>query len=157
MINLRIRQHGFRLLGLLAMSMFILPTAQADLMMMARAPQGFPEAMSKLQEQILDKGYVVSRVQRVDIGLTKSGYKTDKYRVVFFGKPDEIRQLTARYPDLQAFLPLKISIFAEGADTILVAANPRHLSRAGDQQLAKVIARWEQDIGAIFTKMRQEE
>lgn len=130
---------------------------RADLMIMVRTHQGFPEAMSKLQEIIRKKGYTISRVQRVDIGLTKSGYKTDKYRVVFFGRPEEIRQLVSRHPDLAAFLPLKISIFAEGNDTILVTANPQHLKRAGGKQLHAVIRRWEKDIGEIFANMREEE
>lgn len=128
--------------------------ASADNMMMARTSQTFPEAMAELQEQIRAVGYTVSRVQRVDIGLTKSGYKTDKYRVVFYGKPEEIRKLTQRYPDLTAYLPLKISIFAEGSDTILVTSNPQHLLKAGDKDLVKVINRWEKDLVAILHKMR---
>lgn len=138
--------------------LLVLPVlARADLMLMVRTHQTFPEAMSKLQEVIKGAGYTISRVQRVDIGLTKSGYKTDKYRVVFFGRPDEIRQLTSRYPDLMAFLPLKVSIFAEGNDTILVTANPQHLKRAGDARLQEVINRWERDLGRIFASMREDE
>ena len=129
--------------------------ARADNMMMARTTQTFPEAMAELQNQIRSKGYVVSRVQRVDIGLTKSGYKTDKYRVVFYGKPDEIRQLSQTHPELTAYLPLKISIFAEDRDTILVTANPKHLNKAGDAALAKIVNRWEQDLVDIFRQMRE--
>lgn len=129
--------------------------ALADNMMMARTTQTFPEAMSELQELILAKGYVVSRVQRVDIGLTTSGYKTDKYRVVFYGKPEEIRQLSQHYPELTPYLPLKISIFAEDKDTILVTANPQHLNKGGNDELAKVINRWEADLVEIFRKMRE--
>lgn len=127
--------------------------ASADNMMMARTTQTFPEAMAELQEQIKAQGYVVSRVQRVDIGLTKSGYKTDKYRVVFYGKPEQIRKLSRRYPQLTAYLPLKISIFAEDRDTILVSANPQHLKKTGDAHLAKIIDAWEKDMAAIFRKM----
>jgi len=135
--------------------MFFSLAAQADNMMMARTTQTFPEAMSELQEQIRLKGYVVSRVQRVDIGLTQSGYKTDKYRVVFYGKPDETRKLCQRYPELTAYLPLKISIFAEERDTILVTANPQHLSKAGDRELARAIDQWEKDLVDIFRNMRE--
>lgn len=135
--------------------MFFSLAVQADNMMMARTTQTFPEAMAELQNQIRSKGYVVSRVQRVDIGLTKSGYKTDKYRVVFYGKPDEIRKLSQRYPELTAYLPLKISIFAEDRDTILVTANPQHLSKAGDKGLARAINQWEKDLVDIFREMRE--
>lgn len=131
------------------------PTVRADNMLMVRTTQTFPEAMAELQNLIRARGYVVSRVQRVDIGLTKSGYKTDKYRVVFYGKPDEIRKLSRRYPELTAYLPLKISIFAEDKDTILVTANPQHLKKAGDAELAKAIDAWERDLVIIFRQMRE--
>lgn len=128
----------------------------ADNMMMVRTTQTFPEAMAELQNLIRKQGYTVSRVQRVDIGLTKSGYKTDKYRVVFYGKPEQIRELSRRYPDLVAYLPLKISIFAEDRDTILVSANPQHLKRAGDAKLSKIIDVWEQDLAAIFRTLGEQ-
>ena len=135
-------------------ALIVASPVMGDTMIMARTGLTFPEAMAELQAQIRAKGYTVSRVQRVDIGLTKSGYKTDKYRVVFYGKPEEIRMLSQRYPDLSAYLPLKISIFAEGTDTIMVTANPQHLQRAGDSEFAKVIYRWEKDLLAIFAKMQ---
>lgn len=138
----------FGILAILAVK-----SAAADSMLMVRTTQSFPEAMAELQNQIRAQGYVVSRVQRVDIGLTKSGYKTDKYRVVFYGKPDEIRLLSQHYPQLTAYLPLKISIFAEGNDTILVSANPQHLKKAGDAKLAGIIDGWERDLATIFQKL----
>ena len=65
----------------------------ADELIMARSTEDFPETMLMLQNVIKKQGYIPSRVPRVDIGLTKSGYKTDKYRVVFFGKADEIKKI----------------------------------------------------------------
>ena len=142
---------------LLAGSLLLSQPAFAVHMLMARTSQSFPEAMSKLQEVIRTKGYVISRVQRVDIGLTKSGYKTDKYRVVFYGVPEEIARLSQQYPELIPYLPMKISIFAEGKDTILVTANPQHLKKAGDKALAQAINKWERDLVDIFARMREEE
>ena len=62
--------------------------------MMVRSSEAFPEAMSVLQANIIKQGFTISRVQRVDVGLSAKGYKTDKYRVVFFGKGDEIQTLS---------------------------------------------------------------
>ena len=58
----------------------------ADDLLMVRTQQTFPEAMLTLQTSVKDHGYEVTRVQRIDIGLTGMGYKTDKYRIVFVGK-----------------------------------------------------------------------
>ena len=79
------------------------------------------------------------------------GYKTDKYRVVFAGKIDEIRQLTAKSPELTPYLPPKVSIFAEGDQTILVTINPRiYAEIAGDAIDPVIFDRWESDLRSIF-------
>lgn len=150
------KSHLIRGVFLLA-GLFLSQAAFAANMLMVRTPQSFPEAMLKLQEVISSKGYVVSRVQRVDIGLTSSGYQTDKYRIVFYGIPEEIARLSQKYPVLIPYLPLKISIFAEGKDTILVTANPQHLIKADGAELARAIEKWERDLVAIFAEMREEE
>lgn len=125
---------------------------------MVRSPQPFPEAMSALQEKIADKGYQLSRVQRVDIGLTASGYRTDKYRIVFFGKLDEIRDISQRHATLVPYLPLKIAIFAEGDETILLASSFAHLrSFYPDKDLQADFNRWEKDIDEILEQVRTAE
>jgi len=67
-----------------------------DELLMARSQLAFPEAMQQLQESIKGYGYTVSRVQRVDVGLTTMGYQTDKYRVVFFAKYPQMKEMAAR-------------------------------------------------------------
>lgn len=130
----------------------LLPAALvAEEMIMIRSLLPFPEAMLALQESIAAHGYTVSRVQRIDIGLTGMGYKTDKYRVVFAGKIDEIRELTSKSPELTPYLPPKVSIFAEGEQTILVTINPRiYAEIAGDKIDPVIFDRWESDLRSIF-------
>ena len=135
------------LLGLLLLPA-LLP---AEEMIMIRSMLPFPEAMLALQESIAAHGYTVSRVQRIDVGLTGMGYKTDKYRIVFAGKIDEIRQLTSISPELTPYLPPKVSIFAEGEQTILVTINPRiYAEIAGDAIDPVIFDRWESDLRSIF-------
>jgi uncharacterized protein (DUF302 family) len=128
---------------------------QAEDLMMLRSTQPFPETMSTLQNVIKQHGYVVSRVQRVDIGLTNMGYKTDKYRVVFFGKHEELEQLTDTYPELAAYLPLKIAIFSEETETLLVTTDPIKFSEMfPDEALKKHFKQWSEDTGSIFNQIR---
>ena len=139
-----------QLIAMVLLTMFALG-AQAEDLLMARSTQEFPEAMLALQESIARQGYVVSRVQRVDIGLQAMGYKTDKYRVVFFGKPDEIRKLAEEHPELIPYLPPKISIFAEQDDTVMVTVNPQQLKDFfPDPELAPVFEQWERDLRVIL-------
>lgn len=131
-------------------------SAAADDLLLARISRPFPETMNDLQAAIRDKGYVVSRVQRVDIGLTASGFPTAEYRVVFFGRADEIRSLAAAHPELIPYLPLNIVVLAEGDDTLVVTIHPRMLAELfDDSELRPQFARWEQDIQGILAELRR--
>ena len=130
----------------------------ADGLVMVRTSLKFPEAMLALQDSISEHGYTVSRVQRVDIGLTGMGYKTDKYRIVFAGKYDEIREICDKVPELVAYMPPKISIFAEGDQTILVTAHPSlYAGIAGDRLDPVIFDRWESDLQSILHDVRTAE
>jgi len=120
-------------------------------LIMARSHEKFPEAMLTLQTSIKEHGYKVVRVQRIDIGLTGMGFKTDKYRVVFVGKKDEIQYLTKKYPDLTPYMPPKVSIFAEEGDTVVVTVNPSVYKEMVDDEEDKLIFdRWENDVYSVF-------
>jgi len=143
-----------RLTGLILCAVMLMQLPQlaiAEDMIMTRSVLDFPEAMLALQESIAAHGYTVSRVQRIDVGLTGMGYKTDKYRIVFAGKIAEIRELTDKAPQLTPYLPPKIAIFAEGDQTILVTINPKlYADIAGDAIEPVFFDRWESDLRSIF-------
>ena len=125
-------------------------------LLVVRSKQAFPEAMLALQAAINKHGYKVARVQHVDIGLTKAGYKTDKYRIVFFGRSDEVRKLSTKYPDLIPFLPQSFSIFAEEDQTLVVTMNPTFLSlRYKQPELTAIFERWSKDVQAILADLRK--
>ncbi len=125
--------------------------AFAGELLMVRVKQAFPEAMTDLQNAIIKRGYKIARVQRVDIGLTTANYKTDLYRVVFFGKADEMDHVSRVHPDFVVFLPLNVSIFAEDGQTLLVAVDPDQLAEMyPDPNLKVYLKRWKVDIEAIL-------
>jgi uncharacterized protein (DUF302 family) len=132
------------------LTLFAVP-AGADELLMVRVERPFDDAISDLQVAIQDHGYRVARIQRVDVGLASGGYKTAEYRLVFFGKPQEMRALEDRHPELLPYLPLKIVIFAEGDSTLALAYNPALLqSFFKNDALADLMRRWEKDIRAIL-------
>jgi len=142
-------------LSLAAVVLFWARSGLAEELLMARSPRAFPEAMLTLQESIGDHGYTLSRVQRVDIGLTSSGFETDKYRVVFFGKPGEIRRLTGDYPQLIPYLPMKMTLFAEGDETVVVAADPTVFEAlVPGRSLRYLFQRWKSDIASMMDDLR---
>ncbi|MDD5241306.1 MAG: DUF302 domain-containing protein [Sulfuricella sp.] len=130
--------------------------ACADQLLMIRSSLPFPEAMLALQNAITTRGYKVTRVQNVDQGLSKTGYQTDNYKVVFYGKPEEVAQLAARHPELIPYLPLNVAIFAERNSTLLVTSRPGIL--AGffpDPELSATFARWEHDLNEIVNEVQE--
>lgn len=140
---------------MLALSTVSVVASESDGLILHRSIQNFPEAMLALQTSIGEHGYTVSRVQRVDIGLTKSGYKTDKYRIVFFGKSSEIRAVKQSQPQLIPYLPLKIVIFSENNETLLVASNMTQFSTLADNENTKdLLQRWNNDIQSIFSEVK---
>lgn len=139
------------LLGLVGQSL-------ADELVMLRVARPFPEAMNILQNQIRAQGYTVSRVQRVDVGLTSSGYKTAEYRLVFFGKEQELRTLSARHPDLIPYYPLTIVVIAEEDETLLLTTNPLKLMEFFNYPgLDAQFSQWERDIRSIMGSMLKPE
>ena len=147
----------YLVLCLLALFSFIQPVSAVDTgeMIMARSSESFPEAMAQLQQSIRDQGYELSRVQRVDVGLTAKGYKTDKYRIVFLGKGEEIQDIASRFPQLIPSLPLKIAIFAEGDHTLLITANPGVYRDMFDiPELTPVFERWQSDLISILNAVQ---
>ncbi|MDP2031181.1 MAG: DUF302 domain-containing protein [Thiobacillus sp.] len=141
--------------GVLTLACLSAPAA-ADGLIMVRTDKSFPEAMTSLQSAISSRGYTITRLQQVNENLERREYKSDMYRVVYFGKYEEVKQLTAAHPELIAFLPLSITIFAEGEQSIMVASHPQTISAFyPDAALKPVFDRWENDIEAIMDEVRE--
>ncbi|MHB8535352.1 MAG: DUF302 domain-containing protein [Sulfuricaulis sp.] len=127
------------------------PMAHADELLMVRAERPFTDAINNLEIAIQDHGYQIAHIQRVDVGLASGGFKTAEYRLVFFGKPEEMREIEKRYPQLLPYLPLKIVIFAEGDSTLALAYNPAILQTFFKADaLQPRLRHWEKDIREIL-------
>jgi uncharacterized protein (DUF302 family) len=145
-----------KILGIALMLCLVSPAA-ADGLFMVRMNTAFPEAMTLLQSAISSRGYTITRLQQVNENLQRREFKSDMYRVVYFGKLEEVRQVTAAHPELIPFLPLNITIFAEGEQAILVASHPQTLRQFfPDPALQPVFDHWEKDIEAIMDEVRED-
>jgi uncharacterized protein (DUF302 family) len=115
----------------------------------------FPESMSHLQELIKKQGYTVSRVQHVDKGLRSRGYETDLYRVVFFGKQEEIQQIRNFYPALIPYIPLSITIFEDGKNTGVSTIDPKSFNELfKSENIKTLVESWHKDVVEIINDYR---
>lgn len=141
----------------LVMTLFLAAPVAADGLFMVRMDKAFPEAMTLLQSAISSRGYTITRLQQVNENLQRREFKSDMYRVVYFGKLEEIKKVSTRQPGLIPFLPLNITIFAEGEQSILVSSHPSTLRQFfPDPALGPVFDRWENDLGAIMDELRED-
>ena len=124
-------------------------------LLMLRTEQPFEIAMEKIQGLIEAYGYRVAHTQRCDGGLNDFDYETDYYRVIFFGKYEEVKALSHDYPEIIPFLPLKLLVFAENDETVIVSLNPDTLADYFDNpEIKHQLERWHNDINEMFSKMR---
>jgi len=145
-----------KLFGVMALFFMLATPATAQGLIMARSNQMFPESMTLLQAAITSRGYTITRLQQVNENLAKMHYPSDIYRVVFFGKYEEIKAITAKHPDLIPYLPLSITIFAEDNQAILVTNHPSTLEELFPYpDLKPVFEHWESDLVQIMDELRE--
>lgn len=146
-----------RMMGCVFLALVLANAARADGLLMVRMGKPFPEAMTLLQSAISSRGYTITRLQQVNENLERREFKSDMYRVVYFGKLGEIRQVSAQQPDLIPFLPLNITIFAEGDQAILISSHPQTLRKLfPNPALKPVFDRWERDVLAIMDELHED-
>ncbi len=149
-------RRGQTILGVLLLAVLALAPARAAGLLLARVDLPFPEAMVQLQDSIVHQGYTIARVQRVNAGLKANGYTTAPYQIVFFAKPAEMRALPALDPQIAAYLPLSIVIFAERHHTLILTTDPAEIATLFPQRaLQPHFAEWAQDVRAIFRAVRR--
>ena len=129
-------------------------TVDAENMIMLRLDHSFDNTMILMKEKLNEYGYKIAHIQKCDGGLTDSGYQTDLYKSIFFGKLEEMRKLTNEHPELIPYLPLKIAVMQEKETILMVSLNPSILSEFfPDKALQIQFGRWESDIRAIFKEL----
>jgi uncharacterized protein (DUF302 family) len=146
-----------RIFALFTLILLASMNASAGSILMARSSNNFEVTMQVAKKSIEAHGYTIAHVQRCDGGLSDFGYKTDRYRLLFIGKPDEIRQLTQRHPEMIPYLPLKLAIYAEEGETLAAIFNPEELAKFFQEKELKVqFARWKSDFDSILDDIRKQ-
>jgi uncharacterized protein (DUF302 family) len=140
----------------LLIALLIAAPVRAENMIMQRVHHNFETTMILVKEKLNEYGYKVAHIQKCDGGLSDFGYKTDEYRSIFYGKFEEIRYLTGKYPLIIPYVPLKIAVMKEKDTVVIVAINPYMFSDFfPEKELAIQFGRWENDIRAIFEEVAQ--
>jgi uncharacterized protein (DUF302 family) len=144
-----------RLLAVLILSAAPL-VVSAENMIMGRVALRAEIVLEYLNSSIEEHGYSIAHTQLCDGGMKDFGYTSDVYRVVFFGKIDEVRRISESHPELVSYLPLKIAVIAEKDETLLSVLNPEALAPFfSDEHLKIQFSRWHSDLKSIFQDVRR--
>ncbi len=139
----------------IALLLMVTGSLWAGDLLMVRSQLVFSDAQPRLEEEINALGYFTSSARRVDIDLVSAGFSRGTYRSIAYGKPDEIKELSAHYPELTPFLPPQIVIFGERNESLLVALSPLYLAEIFPQpELADIFERWHKDLQRILENIR---
>lgn len=132
--------------------------AQAgEKLLTVRSPQNFDATLAGAQSALQQQGFTVAHIQKCDGGLNHMGYETDDYKIIFFGRLDEVRELSKTHPQLIPLFPFKLAVYAEGEETLLSVVNPAELVPllAADATLQAKLQAWEEDFRQVLERMRQ--
>jgi uncharacterized protein (DUF302 family) len=131
--------------------------AQADNMLMTRVALDAEITFAYVKSSIEEHGYRISHIQTCDAGMGDFGYETDFYQVLFFGKVEEVRMISDHYPELVAYLPLKLAVIAEKDESLLTVLNPEALAPFFDDERVQIqLGRWHSDLVSIFEDVRSQ-
>lgn len=130
--------------------------ANAENVMMTRSYESFEATLQTIKKALESRGYTVAHEQRCDGGLKGFGYETDFYRVIFFGKAEEVRHWSKQQPEMIPYLPLKLAVIAEEDQVLVVSFNPEELALLfTDKELQIQFSRWKNDIDSIMHEITQ--
>lgn len=110
----------------------------------------YTPALDDLTIAIADHNYTLIKIQPIDEGLRHFGYKTENYKVVFFGNSKQVDQLVADHPEASVMLPLKIMLYQQG--NMIVASSPDMgmWKKVFGPDVIPVIEGWQQDVKKIL-------
>ena len=128
--------------------------ANDDQLMTKKCAQEFNNAIADVQMALEENGFKVQFVQRIDIGLAKAGYHTDKYRIVFFMPEHGVKAVLLKRADLAEMFPLKVTVYRDKGNVYMLRAHSA--SQLDDSVPAAVRARfraWDRQVNQVIKNL----
>ena len=116
-----------RFRGFLLLAALVAPPAMGLEILSYRIHAPAEQVLETLKNIVVEQGYQVAKIQRVDKAMKKVKLTTAEYRLLHFGRSSENRELLERCPELLPWLPLRITLAAERQHTLFFSLNPKTL------------------------------
>jgi len=128
--------------------------AEDDLLVTKYSAQDYDSAISGVEMGLEENGFRVQFVQRIDVGLAKAGYHSDKYRIVFFMPEHGVRDVLLKRADLADMFPLKVTVYRDKGRVYVFGAKSASLLDASVP--ADVRARfqsWDKQVNMVLNDL----
>ncbi len=146
-----------RALALCAMLLTTSVFANHGELLIERVNAKFSYAWLALEKTIKAHNYKSAYLQRCDFALNERHYKSDKYRILFFGQYDEMKSMSKKYPELVPFFPLKITAMEEGEHSLIIATPPiTLLPLVKTDEDRMTVFRWQEDMKSILKQVKRQ-
>jgi uncharacterized protein (DUF302 family) len=142
-----------KVLTLLLFSSFSLAI---DSFNVVRVNTNFNNTWQALNDKVDEYNYKTAYLQRCDFALNERDYKSDKYRILFFGEYKKMEYLSRKYSAIVPYLPLKVVVMAEGDNTIIINNPLQILLPTLEDKDKEIINKWQQDLDKIFAEIKTE-
>ena len=132
-------------------------SAGHDELLIERVNAKFSYTWLALDKTIKANGYKAAYLQRCDFALNERHYKSDKYRILFFGQYDEMKAMSKKYPEIAPFIPLKVTVMEEGKHTLIITTPPitlLPLVKTDEDRMQ--IFRWNEDVKSILKQVKNQ-
>lgn len=132
-------------------------TLASEDLLTARTSANFETTFERAKLILEENDFTVAHVQRCDGGLREMGYETDNYKIIFFGRLEEVRSLSKAHPELLPFLPFKLAVFAENNETLLSTVNPNSVLAMMpelQEELQPIFNKWEKELRQVLSEFK---
>lgn len=136
--------------------LFMLKPAYAndDQLVTKKSAQEFDNAIADVQMALEQNGFKVEFVQRIDIGLAKAGYRSDKYRIVFFMPEQGVEAVLLKRADLAELFPLKVTVYRDnGKVYMLRAQSASQLDNSVPADVRSHFRAWDRKVNQVIKNL----
>jgi len=137
-----------------AVGLFLLtlkPACANDELVTKNSVQEFGSALSAVQMALEENGFKVQFVQSIDIGLANAGYRSDKYRIVFFMPEHGVKAVLVKRADLAELFPLKVTVYRDnGKVYMLRAQSASQLDNSVPDEVRASFRTWDRQVNQVI-------
>lgn len=124
--------------------------------LLAHTSHDFDTTLSRVKETLVKNNFQVAYVQRCDGGLKKMGYEVNNYQVVFFGRLNDVRDITTKHAELAPFLPFKLLLYRENDKTVMSIMNPESLvPMVTDPTVVARLEQWKDEFVTVLEQVSE--